>query len=140
MTASNLDISGFRDAVKTLGTALNAFEVEPENDFIRDACIKRFEYCYEFATKMITRHLSLTEDDPIEVKAMTFQDKIRRAYEIGLIPNSWEKWWHYRDDRAATAHGYSKERAEALVDNLPEFHAEMETLLTSLERIYETEI
>lgn len=140
MTDSKLEISGFRDAVKTLGVALNAYELDRENEFIRDACIKRFEYCYEFATKMITRHLSLTEDDPIEVKAMTFQDKIRRAYEITLIPNSWDRWWHYRDDRAATAHGYSKDRAEALVENLPKFHAEAVALLTSLENIYETDV
>ena len=138
MTDKTLDISTFRDAVNTLGVALNAYEQDPSNEFVRDACIKRFEYCYEFSTKMITRHLSLTEADPIEVKQMSFQDKIRRAYEIGLVRNSWDQWWHYRDDRAATAHGYSKDRATALMENLPAFHAEATALLTSLEHIYET--
>ena len=137
MTNEHLDLSGFRDALATLETALSALEGEPDNAFIRDATIKRFEYCYEFATKMITRHLSLTEDDPIAVKSMSFQDKIRRSFELGIIPNSWDKWWQYRNERNAAAHGYSKDRANELVAQIPEFFHEARALLSALEEAHE---
>ncbi len=140
MSDETLDLSVFRDALLTLKEAVNAQAADPANTFIRDATIKRFEYCYEFAAKMITRHLILTEDDPVAVKAMSFQDKIRRAYEIGLIPNSWDTWFHYRDSRNATAHGYSKDRADALVKEIPAFYHEAATLLDNLSAIYETEV
>ncbi len=140
MNTETLDLSTLRDAIKTLGVALSEYDSDKSNPFVRDACIKRFEYCYEFTTKMITRHLSITEADPSEVKAMSFQDKIRRAYDIGIIPNSWDRWLKYRDDRNATSHGYSKQRAIELVEEIPAFQHEAESLLLSLENIYETEV
>jgi len=138
MTENRLDLEPFRKATQTLERALNAYAADEENEFIRDACIQRFEYCYDLATKMIKRHLKITEDDPSAVEAMTAQDRIRRAYDIGIIPNSWDKWWEYRDDRAATSHGYTEERAKAIVEKLPVFYNEIRTLLDNLSALHET--
>jgi len=140
-TVERLYLGRFRNALASLGEALNALSADPENAFLRDSAIKRFEYSYESATKTITRHLSLTGDDQIAIKSMSFQDKIRRAYEyeIGLIPNGWDRWWKYRDNRAA-AHAYSKKRAERIVQDIPAFYREANVLLDNLSAIHEAEI
>ena len=115
LTREQLDLTPFNKALTTLKRALNEREKDTSNEFVRDACIQRFEYCYDLATKTIKRHLKSTEDDPSAIEAMSAQDRIRRAYEIGILLNSWDKWWEYRDDRAATSHGYNEERATAIV-------------------------
>lgn len=134
MTREYLDITPLRQAVATLERALTAYAADDGNEFIRDACIQRFEYCYDLAAKMIKRHLKMTEADPSAVEAMTFQERVRRAYAVGLIPNSWDKWWEYRDDRAATSHGYNAQRALAIVVKLPVFYQEVSALLVNLAR------
>ena len=135
---SELDFSLFEKALKTLQQAVDAHEMDPSNEFVRDACIKRFEYTYEAATKIIVRYLSLTELDPSAVTGMTAQATIRRAYQIGLIPNSWDRWQGYRDDRSTTAHAYSQEKAEELLERIPLFVTEAKALLTSLKKYHET--
>ncbi len=140
MTREQLDLTPFNKALTTLKRALNEREKDTSNEFVRDACIQRFEYCYDLATKTIKRHLKSTDDDPSAIEAMSAQDRIRRAYEIGILLNSWEKWWKYRDDRAATSHGYNEERATAIVQKIPQFYTEAQYLCEALNEIYETDI
>jgi nucleotidyltransferase substrate binding protein (TIGR01987 family) len=138
MTKETLDIQVFANAVASLKRALDAFEKDNTNEFVRDACIQRFEYCYDLATKMIKRHLKLTEDDPSGVEAMTAQERIRRAYDVGILQNSWDKWWEFRDDRAATSHGYNMDRAIEIVAKIPVFCTEVDHLVASLQAFHET--
>lgn len=138
MNKETLDIHNLSRAVATLKRALDEFDRDNTNEFVRDACIQRFEYCYDLATKMIKRHLKLTEDDPSGVEAMTTQDRIRRAYEIGILQNSWDRWWEFRDDRAATTHGYNLERALEIIAKIPAFYTEASYLSEALSKIYET--
>jgi nucleotidyltransferase substrate binding protein (TIGR01987 family) len=138
MTKDTLDIQVFSRAVATLKRALDEFERDNSNEFVRDACIQRFEYCYDLATKMIKRHLKLTEDDPSGIVAMSTQERIRRAYEVGILQNSWERWWEFRDDRAATSHGYNLERALQIIAKIPAFYTEANFLAKALSKIYET--
>jgi nucleotidyltransferase substrate binding protein (TIGR01987 family) len=138
MTKDTLDIQIFSRAVVTLKRALDEFDRDNSNEFVRDACIQRFEYCYDLATKMIKRHLKLTEDDPSGIEAMTIQERIRRAYDVGILQNSWERWWQFRDDRAATSHGYNLERALEIIAKIPAFYTEANYLAGALSKIYET--
>ena len=138
MTKDTLDIQVLLRAVATLKRALDEFDRDNSNEFVRDACIQRFEYCYDLATKMIKRHLKLTEDDPSGIEAMTIQERIRRAYDVGILQNSWERWWEFRDDRAATSHGYNLERALEIIAKLPAFYTEANYLADALSKIYET--
>ena len=140
MTPSGLDFSLFEKALKTLEQAVDSYAIDPSNEFVRDACIKRFEYTYEAATKIIVRYLSLTELDPSAVKEMTAQETIRRAYQIRLIPNSWDVWKGYRDDRNTTAHAYSQGKADQLLERIPLFVIEARALLVSLKNYHETKI
>ena len=127
-----LDLSSFDKAIASLKKALDEFAKETTNEFVRDACIQRFEYCYDLSTKMIKRYLKRTEDDPSAIGAMTAQERIRRAYDIGIIQNSWDQWWQYRDDRAATSYGYDEERVKQIVVKIPKFYTEAEFLLEAL--------
>ena len=132
MNTQTLDVSSFEKALASLKKALDEFAKDTTNEFVRDACIQRFEYCYDLSTKMIKRYLKLTEDDPSAIEAMTAQERIRRAYETGILQHSWDKWWEYRDDRAATVHGYDVERANSVVAKIPNFYTEAEFLLEAL--------
>jgi nucleotidyltransferase substrate binding protein (TIGR01987 family) len=137
MTQEKLDIQVLSRAVATLGRALDEFARDNTNEFVRDACIQRFEYSYDMATKMIKRHLKLTEDDPSAVEAMTAQDRIRRAYDVGILLHSWDRWWAFRDDRAATSHGYNLERALEIIAKIPAFYTEVSHLAGELSKIYD---
>lgn len=137
MTKEKLDVQILSRAVATLKRALDEFERDNTNEFVRDACIQRFEYSYDMATKMIKRHLKLTEDDPSAVEAMTAQDRIRRAYDVGILLNSWDRWWEFRDDRAATSHGYNLERALEIIAKIPAFYVEVNHLASELSKIYD---
>jgi nucleotidyltransferase substrate binding protein (TIGR01987 family) len=140
MNNEKLDLTPFGKALITLKRALDEFDKDHTNEFVRDACIQRFEYSYDLATKMILRHLKNTEDDPSSIEAMTAQDRIRRAYELGILRNSWDSWWEYRNDRAATSHGYDADRANAIVEKIPGFYSEAQHLFNALEAFYETEV
>jgi len=132
-----LDLSALRRAVGMLDRALAEYDRDTGNEFVRDACIQRFEYCYALATRMIDRYLAMVAPDPGVVREMAFQDRIRLAYGVGIVPNSWDRWWRYRDDRAATARGYDETRARAIVGNLPAFAKEARFLLDRLADIHD---
>ncbi len=95
MSEEGLNLPSLRKAIGILERVLSAYETDRNNEYIIDACIKRFKYCYGLSAKIIKRHLKLTENDPSTVEEMSFQNFIRRAYQIGIIPNSWDKWWKY---------------------------------------------
>ncbi len=138
MQSDRLNLTNFRKAIKSFDKALKAYKKDSENDLIRDACIKRFEYCYFLSINMIKRHLKLAEELPSEIDHMNLQDTIRLAYRVGMIPNSWDKWRKYRDNRAATAHGYDEDQAEDVAADLHQFYTEIKTILNNLSRIHET--
>jgi len=132
-----LDLSSLRRALETLDQGLTEYARDSGNAFVRDACIQRFEYCYALATKTIDRHLAMTGADPGAVQKMAFQDRIREAYGAGILLHSWDRWWQYRDDRAATAQGYDEHRAKAIAGNLPAFAAEARFLLDRLAEFHD---
>lgn len=128
-----LDISVLLKAVDSLEKALNEYGKDKTNDFVRDSCIQRFEYCYDLSTKMIRRYLSITSESAVDIEAMNFQDIIRTAYSRGVIQNSWDKWWQYRDNRNATSHGYDENQAVKIVADIPDFYNELKFLLKQLQ-------
>ena len=127
-----LDLSSLRKVVDSLDEALAEQARNPDNELVRDACIQRFERCYAQTKKMIKLHLAMTGPDPGAVERMALEDRIRQAHAAGLLRNSWDDWWQYREDRAATSHGYDEKKAGAILDNLPGFAAEVRYLLDRL--------
>lgn len=136
----NLNLTSLTKAVASFHRALDAFEKDTDNEFVRDSCIQRFEYCYDLSTKMIKRHLSNISENPSAINEMSFQQLIREAYTKGIINNSWDKWSEYRDDRNATSHGYDEERAKVVAASVIHFYGEVAYLLERLQGIYETQV
>ncbi len=128
-----LILTPFRDALESLKQAVWDYNIDG-GEYIRDACIKRFEYTYELSHKMLKRHLKMTASAPVEIDQLTFQGLIRLGYKQGLLLNSWDRWLVYRDNRNKTAHGYNEENALAIVAELENFVTEMEYVLQQLEK------
>lgn len=116
-----LDFTPLNNALSSLQLALAEYQKDTENSFVRDACIQRFEYTYDLSAKFIKRYLSLVAENPAEIKEMSFQSLIRTAYNKGLLKNSWDEWWLYRDNRNITSHGYDESKAVKIVDELDDF-------------------
>ena len=137
-TDNKLNLTSLSNAIASFQRALDEYEKDNTNEFVRDACIQRFEYCYDLSAKYIKRHLSLISENPEEIKEISFQEVIRRAYTVGIIEHSWDQWWKYRDNRAATSRSYNEERAKEVVSGLLVFNNEVNFLLTQLKKSHET--
>lgn len=129
-----LELTSFEKAIKSLKKAIEERKRLPENEFVRDSCIQRFEYTYELSWKMLKRYLHLTSGSPSEVPEMSFQDLIRTGAEKGLLLNSWDKWSLYRKLRGTTSHAYDEDKAQEVLKIVPDFHEEAIYLLKQLQR------
>ena len=132
-----LDLTSLKKAISSLRKALNEYDKDNTNEFVRDSCIQRFEYCYDLSSKMIKRHLKNIAENPGEIDQLSFQSIIREAYTKGILKNSWDQWSDFREDRNATSHGYDEGLAVSIVSELNEPYLEFVFLLTKLEEIYE---
>ena len=137
MGSEILDITSLTKAVESFAQALNEYDKDETNEFVRDSCIQRFEYCYDLSTKMIKRHLKNISENPGAIEQMPFQNIIRDAYTKGILKHSWDAWSEYREDRNATSHGYDEELAISIVSALIQPYQEFLFLKEKLVEIYE---
>lgn len=129
-----LNLSSFQNALDSLKVGLDAHQADPENKFIRDACIQRFEYCYELTHKMARRYLEINESSPSEIKTMGFPNFIRLGYERGLFNAEWAEWKKFRDSRNITSHAYDEEKAKIVFQSIPKFLTEAQFLLKQIQQ------
>ena len=129
-----IDYSSLSRAVSSLEEGVNAYIKNPENLFIRDATIQRFEYTYELAHKMLKRYLELSEPNAETIDQMAFPALIRTASERGLLLNGWDVWKLYRDARNITSHTYNEEKASNVCKMIPAFLSEVSYLLAKLQQ------
>lgn len=95
-------IHEFLQAVQRLNDALR----QPKNEFVRDAVIQRFEFCFELAWKMLQLKLrdeGLQSNTPRE----TWQNALTAAYIID--GNGWSAMQKMRN---LTSHTYDESLAE----------------------------
>jgi len=128
-----LDLTAFKKAINTFHIALDEYAKDNSNEFVRDSCIQRFEYCYDLSTKYITRYLEQVADDPSSIKAMVFADRIRKAYSVQILKHSFAEWKNYRENRNNTSHGYNEQKAIEIVKQLPDFYQEAFYLCHAIE-------
>ncbi len=138
MNHERVDLTSFSNAVNSLNRALNEYAKDESNDYVRDACIQRFEYCFDASRKIIKRYFKSIMDDPMELENTSFADLIREAYTKGLVKHSWDEWDKYRLNRNATSHSYHEGTAIEIVESLPLFLQELLFLLNSLQSKNET--
>lgn len=131
MEETRLILRPYRDAVATLEEVL----LKPLSDrIIRDAAIKRFEYCFELAWKLMKRVLemdyALTDAD-----RLTKKDLFRQAQEVGLMSDA-AAWFDYLDARNRTTHEYSEVAADAVYAAAKQFLPAAKQFLAELEKRY----
>jgi len=128
-----LDLTAFKNAVSTLNEALNEYEKDKTNSFVRDSCIQRFEYCFDMSKKILIRYLKSISDDPMEIDREKISNIIRQAYKLGIVKHSWDEWDIYRENRNNTSHGYNENIAIQIVEELPKFYNEIVFLLEKIQ-------
>jgi nucleotidyltransferase substrate binding protein (TIGR01987 family) len=127
-----LDFSSLENAVATFEVALVAHDQHPDDLLVRDACIQRFEYCFELAHKMVRRYLIETEAEADEIVALSYPDLMRLAYVRNLTAYEWRVWRHYRDVRNTTSHAYDAQKAHTAMHSFPEFLGVVQDLIVKL--------
>ncbi len=80
-----IDFTSLSKAIVSLAKALQAAQLRPKDEFVRDASIQRFEYTYELCVKSLRRQLTAMSDSPSEIDGLGYRDMIRRGEERGLI-------------------------------------------------------
>ena len=127
-----LELSSFEKALASLDEALAEYD-RTKSQFVKDACIQRFEYTYELAHKLLKRQLEAMSPNPSEIDQMSFPDMIRSGAERGLLAQSWDHWKYFRDARNATSHAYNEQKANEVFVRIPAFRDEAAFLLARLQ-------
>jgi nucleotidyltransferase substrate binding protein (TIGR01987 family) len=128
-----LNLKSLQDALASLGRGLDRWQTAGAHDEeLRDACIQRFEYCFELSWKMLKRRLELDLPDAGSVDAMSFRELIRHGGERGLVRDV-DAWMVFRDKRNTTSHSYNAAKAAEVAAVLPEFAVHALDLLAQLQ-------
>lgn len=120
-----------RNRLKEYEKCLKKFEEVlniPENEFIRDSAIKRFELCFELGWKTLKDYLN---EEGIFCRSP--KNCLKEAFSIGLIDDE-DEWLLILEDRNLSVHTYNEELAEDIYKRLSKHFKAMKTLL---ERIKE---
>jgi nucleotidyltransferase substrate binding protein (TIGR01987 family) len=133
LSLEKLNISPLQKAIQSLERAIQKHVILPTDEFIRDACIQRFEYTYELCVKFLRRYLEISETNRTEIKEMSFPAIIRTADSRGLLKSDWTGWKSYRELRNITSHTYNEEKATAVVAGIPAFLQDAQYLLEQLQ-------
>lgn len=135
MKKSELDLTNLKNSLDTLKECYSDYSKQPDKKmqiYIKDSCIKRFEYTYETAKKIMNKFLK-KEYDKTE-KDLTINNIFREMFGLGLIEN-FENWVNYREKRNITSHEYDITKTYPIIDIIPDFIIDTDILLKNLEKI-----
>jgi nucleotidyltransferase substrate binding protein (TIGR01987 family) len=108
---------------------------QSENEFVRDAAIQRFEFCFELAWKAIQAAARFEGQDCTSPRTA-----FSTAWRDGWI-SSEAAWLDMLDERNKTSHTYREAMAKEVFDNLPRHLPHLNQLHQSLvTRIREIEM
>lgn len=106
---ANLLLGDLHKAMLRLDEALR----QPENEFVRDAAIQRFEFCFELAWKSIQASARLEGQDCASPRTA-----FSTAWRNGWIADE-AAWLDMLEERNKTSHTYREAMAKEVFDNLP---------------------
>lgn len=106
-------LSVFGKALDRLSDVVQISRQHPLNEFERDSLIKRFEFSYEMAWKLM---MSYEKDNGV-VQLLGSKDVVRQAVSMSLIDNG-EAWMDMIDVRNRTSHVYDEEMAVDVTDDI----------------------
>ena len=135
MKKSELNLDILKNSLRTLKECYDDYSAEPNKkikDYIKDSCIKKFEYTYETSKKIMNKFLK-KEYDKSE-KDLTINNIFREMYGLDLIKN-FENWADYREKRNFTSHEYNEKYTDSIIAVIPDFISDVEYLINRLEGI-----
>ena len=97
-TRLNERVTQFGIAIERLKKAL----IQPENEFIRDSVIQRFEFTYELAWNAMKHYLATKDIDVRNAK-----DTLKEALAQGIITDG-DGWGELHRYRNLTSHTYDE--------------------------------
>lgn len=103
----------FKNALARLAEVIEVSRQRPLNSFENDSLIKRFEFSYEMAWKLM---MSYEKENGI-TELIGSKDVVRKAFAMSLIDNG-EAWMEMIDDRNKTSHLYDEEMAGDVIDDI----------------------
>lgn len=137
MKRNELDLSVLKNSFSTLEECYKDYlneKNEKIKTYIKDSCIKRFEYTYESAKKIMNKYLKKEFDK--EEKDLTINNIFREMYGLGFIED-FERWVEYRLKRNTTSHEYDLEKTYVLMETIPNFIKDTNFLINELEKTLE---
>lgn len=135
MKKSELNLTILKNSFNTLKECYNDYTLQQDTklkNYIKDSCIKRFEYTYETSKKIMNKFLK-KEYDKTE-KELSINNIFREMYAIGLIKN-FENWVDYREKRNLTSQEYCVEKIDTIIDIVPAFIDDTEYLIKHIESV-----
>ncbi len=135
MKKSELNLFILKKSFNTLKECYADFSAQQDDklkNYIKDSCIKRFEYTYETAKKIMNKFLK-KEYDKTE-KELSINNIFREMFALGLIKN-FENWVDYREKRNLSSHEYSEEKIYTIIDIIPQFIDDVDFLIQHLEEV-----
>lgn len=106
-------LSTFKNAIARMAEVIAITKQRALNPFERDSLIKRFEFSYEMAWKLM---MSYEKENGI-TGLVGSKDVVRQAYSMSLIDNG-EAWLEMIDARNKTSHIYDEEMAVDVIDEI----------------------
>lgn len=103
----------FKNAIARMAEVIKLSKQRKLNQFECDSLIKRFEFTFEMAWKLMMSY----EKDNGFAELHGSKDTVRTAYSMSLIDNG-EAWLEMVDDRNKTSHLYDEEMASDVIDEI----------------------
>ncbi len=127
-----LELAPFRNALTSLERGLVRRRSNLADEEVRDACIQRFEYCFELSWKLLKRQIEAEIGNTTEVDGYSKRTLFRVAAERGLIASP-EPWFVYLVQRNKTSHAYDARVAMEVAAVLEGFALDAQSVLATLE-------
>jgi nucleotidyltransferase substrate binding protein (TIGR01987 family) len=106
-------LATFQKAMVKLSDVVSLYQQHPLNEYERDSLIKRFEFTYEMAWKLM---MSYEKENGV-TSILGSKDVVRHAYNMTLIENG-EAWMDMIDTRNQTSHLYDEQMAADVTDEI----------------------
>ena len=135
MKKSELDLSNLKNSFSTLKECYNDYTMQKDEKmqtYIKDSCIKRFEYTYEMSKKIMNKFLK-KEYDKTE-KELSINNIFREMYGLSLI-DRFDNWVDYRESRNISAYEYDITKTYPIIELIPRFLVDVDFFITHLEQV-----
>ena len=103
--------NNYHKALNRLASVINENERRELNEYERDSVVKRFEFTFECAWRVMKSYAEAQGEEEVGAS----RDSIRRAFQLHLIEDG-ESWMEMIKWRNETAHNYNGEVADSAIE------------------------